>query len=369
MPTFRVAGPRAAQHLEARTTRRGEARGETAAQSGEPRPTLGQRLGPALVVTLGLLSLVACSQAPRPQPFAEEPQRPLEDRPESSSDEAQAQGQASAPEEESAEVSPETSEGEVEKGQREDPDPSVIVIETGKERHRKPSLWEASVAAREARKTARPPVAFITNDNLHEYQDGNVTFAEPSPKPEAGEADHEAADAQADGKEGEGQGEEAEEGEEEGATAEAAPETQGEQYWRSLVLDIRLRMRGAVDEIEALEAEAASLRTSFYAEDDPYVRDGQIKPAWDRAIGRLATTRRRVAGLRQELEEALADGRRAGALAGWLREGIELEPSFEEERSAQGSVDRGGLSIHESREPDTVEPDEPPNTLSEEPPP
>jgi len=317
----------------------------------ERRPASRPFSGLAFALILGLLATTGCTQAPTPQLLPEA----STSTPESPPDQA---------------VSPEETPDEAGDGQAEQPDqaedgveaekesdPSVIVIETGTARGSKRTLWEAAVAAREARKTARPPVASVTNENLHEYQDAELTFAEPSTAPEGDQEDDEAAGEAADGEESEAEAE------------EPAPERQDEQYWRSLVLDIRLRMRAAFDEIEKLDAEVASLRTSFYAEDDPYIRDGQIKPAWDRAIGRLASTRRRVTSLRQELEEALEDGRRAGALAGWLREGIELEPSFEEERSVTGETDGGGLSIHESQELDTVEPAEPSNTTPEDPPP
>lgn len=321
-------------------------RTRTAPRSLRGRSASRPLSGLAFALILGLLATTGCTQAPTPQLLpdasASTPESPPEQAvsPEETPDEA-GDGQA-----EQAEDGVETEK---------ESDSSVIVIETGTARGSKRTLWEAAVAAREARKTARPPVASVTNENLHEYQDAELTFAEPSTAPEGDQEDDEAAGEAADGEESEAE--------------EPAPERQDEQYWRSLVLDIRLRMRAAFDEIETLDAEVASLRTSFYAEDDPYIRDGQIKPAWDRAIGRLASTRRRVTSLRQELEEALEDGRRAGALAGWLREGIELEPSFEEERAVTGETDGGGLSIHESQELDTVEPDEPSNTTPEDPPP
>jgi hypothetical protein len=60
------------------------------------------------------------------------------------------------------------------------------------------------------------------------------------------------------------------------------------------------------------------------------VRDGKIKPEWDRALDRLEQARREEVQAQRDLEEFLDDGRRAGALPGWLREGIELEPITEE---------------------------------------
>src|SRR4029078_9636142 len=76
-----------------------------------------------------------------------------------------------------------------------------------------------------------------------------------------------------------------------------------------------------------LEARAASLRTRFYAQDDPYVRDGEIKPAWDPARESLDEAKERARSLEDQLGAVLEEGRQAGALPGWLRDGIELEPS------------------------------------------
>jgi len=82
-----------------------------------------------------------------------------------------------------------------------------------------------------------------------------------------------------------------------------------------------------VDSILELQERTAELRTRFYATDDPYVRDGQVKPAWDHALQSLEDARRRARQLENELEATLEEGRQAGALPGWLREGMELEPT------------------------------------------
>ena len=72
---------------------------------------------------------------------------------------------------------------------------------------------------------------------------------------------------------------------------------------------------------------AADQRIRFYAEDDPYVRDGRIKPEWDRALDRLESGRREIDDARAAIDLALEEGRRAGAEPGWLLEGLELEPA------------------------------------------
>jgi hypothetical protein len=110
------------------------------------------------------------------------------------------------------------------------------------------------------------------------------------------------------------------------STATADP-AKDEQYWRDRVRTLREQWAAAVDSIGELEARAANLRTRFYAQDDPYIRDGEIKPAWDKALENLDEARRRGRALEDQLAATLEEGRQAGALPGWLRDGVELEPS------------------------------------------
>jgi hypothetical protein len=216
----------------------------------------------------------------------------------------------------------------------EDPSSKVIVIERAKST-RGQTLVEAARAARESRGKAGPSVASVTNDNLKDYQDAPLTFAQP--EPEAKAAADEAAVKSGKGASGEKAGE------------------KGEKYWRSRVLDLRLALRGAVDGYGDLQTKAAGLRRSFYAEDDPYVRDGQIKPAWDRALDQIAATRKSIDDLQDQLTETLEEGRQAGALPGWLREGIDLEPSADELPPPETKAKPGDLKTYEPEEPKVLD--------------
>jgi hypothetical protein len=80
------------------------------------------------------------------------------------------------------------------------------------------------------------------------------------------------------------------------------------------------------------------------------VRDTQVKPEWDRVLERLEATRARVETRKRELSELLEEGRRAGALPGWLREGVEQEPIVEEPEEE--------IVPHQSIEPPIVDPPE-----------
>jgi hypothetical protein len=205
-------------------------------------------------------------------------------------------------------------------------DPTLIVIDSAEASGGvAPSLAEAARRERARRdRQSAAPVAVITNQNLADQAKGGVlTIAH-------GDTDGEAAlDDEA-----------------EAVVAKAAEE---EKVWRQRGLEIRKRWREAADSIPALEARIAELRQRFYAEDDPAYRDGEIKPQWDRALAELDEARARVARGAEEVAQFLEEGRRAGALPGWLREGAELEPEPVLEQVE-------GPAAHEPQEPSIYEP-------------
>jgi hypothetical protein len=176
-------------------------------------------------------------------------------------------------------------------------EPATVVIDPGvPEGEESSTLAEAAAAERERRKTAAQPTVVITDKNLRQHAaGGKITTGEAKPPSPATAALDEAA--------------------------------RDEAHWRSRARQARQRWRDAADVIAELELEAADLRRQFYTVDDPYVRDGRIKPAWDLALERLAQAEREVVAAQEELGTVLEGGRQAGALPGWLREGIELEPA------------------------------------------
>lgn len=175
--------------------------------------------------------------------------------------------------------------------------PEVIIEPADPESDASPTLAEAALRERERRRRSGEPMVVITDANLDDYAVGQLTFMEDEETPES-----EAAPGAAEG---------------DGAD---------EQYWRDRVRGIRQRWAEAAAEVPVLEERATGLRRRFYETDDAYYRDTRIKPAWDRAIDLIAQARAEVDAHRAELEAALEEGRQAGALPGWLREGIELEP-------------------------------------------
>ncbi len=176
----------------------------------------------------------------------------------------------------------------------------VILDPGGEEETSTRGLVEAARAEKERRAHAGPSVMSITDKNLKQYATGQLTVADPK----AGTK---------------------------GSPVAADPEVplRDEQYWRSRALEVRLRWRHSADAVKEMELAAVGWRRRFYAERDPNVRSGQIKPEWDRVLDRLEDARAEVDASKQELSELLEEGRTAGALPGWLREGVDEEPKDE----------------------------------------
>ncbi|MFY9824971.1 MAG: hypothetical protein WAM82_26570 [Thermoanaerobaculia bacterium] len=181
-------------------------------------------------------------------------------------------------------------------------DDAPVVVDPGVDDSSTPkTLVEAARAERERRAQAGAPAAIvITDKNLHQYAaKGQLTVADPKEKEKK-----------------------------KGAVAPSAAEQllHDEQYWRGRALGIRLRWRAAADEIKKLEQKSTELRQRFYSENDSFVRDNQVKPEWDRVTDRLQKARVEAEAASEELAAFLEEGRRAGALPGWLREGEDQEP-------------------------------------------
>lgn len=191
-------------------------------------------------------------------------------------------------------------------------DDSPVVVDPGDEEDGNPvSLVEAARAERERRAHAGEPVAVINDKTLPKYAaKGQITVADPKQKPGA-------------------------------APAPSSPEAlvvKDEQYWRGRALDIRQRWRRAADDVKELEERSTELRQKFYLENDTFTRDNQIKPEWDRVLDKLRQARLDVEATRKELAEFLEEGRAAGVMPGWLREGEEEEPDEPKKKEAAPPV-------------------------------
>lgn len=202
-------------------------------------------------------------------------------------------------------------------------DDTVIVIEdqVAAAGEREMTLVESARAERNRRGETQKTQIVINDKNLSDYATGQLTETETSTTVITNESLGAETPA-----------------EEDLALDEA--------YWRDRGYDIRLAWKEAGERVEELEGDVFNLRMRFYAEDDPFYRDAQIKPAWDHAIEELNRAREEVDLKQQELSDFMEEGRVAGALPGWLREGIELEPVQPEEE---------GVGISRPGEPDLMD--------------
>jgi hypothetical protein len=267
-----------------------------------------------LAVVLATAGFLACSSAPRIKELPPQTVTQVKPPPESPADFDDTE---SSQVDEGDQVA--TFEPAAEPASQETDDPTLIVINPDEASDEEVSLWEASQAERRRRMSAPPPIAVITDKNLAEFAEGGqLTLVDKPIAPST--------------------------------SASELVGSQEEQEWRRRARKIRSDWRQTVEEIEKLKAEADRLRTRFYEEEDAYVRDHRIKPSWDRVLDRLSELRTREGEFEAELEAFMEEGRRAGALAGWLREGIELEPKREAEEE---------IPEHDFQEPQIVGEDNP----------
>lgn len=268
-------------------------------------------VGPRSLACLSLLSLsliaaMGCAGA-KPAPPRLPPSKPAEKPVDNPADKTAAETPAPAAPRTTDEITPDRSPREVD------------VVDPGGERG-PVSLVEAARAERERRARSGPPVAVITDANVAKSK-GQLTVADPKRTTPST------------------------------ADAAALQTLKDEKYWRDRAVDIRTRLRKATDRVGELELAATGWRRRFYSEEDPYFRDSKIKPEWDRVLAQLEETRTEVDATRKELEDFLEEGRRAGALPGWLREGGELEPEAEKPQSGPGTADPEEPQIYEEKPP------------------
>ncbi|HEX6904006.1 MAG TPA: hypothetical protein VF789_30125 [Thermoanaerobaculia bacterium] len=249
-----------------------------------------KKTGPPLFVAL--LALAGCSGKPEPVTRATPPPPPPAAAPKP------AEPQKPAPQQPVRETAPAR-------------DDEAVVVDPGVEDGGPVTLAEAAKAERERRARAGKPVAVITDKTLPQYaRKGQITVADPKEKKKGAAAPAAAAAAPAA---------------EQGAVRDEA-------YWRNRALEIRLRWRQAADDVKELEQRSTELRQRFYSETDDFVRNNQIKPEWDRVLDRLRQARTEVDAAKQDLAQLHEDGRMAGALPGWLREGEDQEPPPDPEK-------------------------------------
>lgn len=96
-------------------------------------------------------------------------------------------------------------------------------------------------------------------------------------------------------------------------------EAAAQRLWQQRYQRARGYLRYLEQEEDRLSGEVERLKREFYAQDDPFRRDGEIKPAWDEALAKLNETRAQLAQARNLPDEVIQAALREGALPGWFR--------------------------------------------------
>lgn len=196
---------------------------------------------------------------------------------------------------------------------------SVKVISEGAE-EAQPSLIEASRMAKARKKNSGEsrPVIEITDENLKEFSSGGQIFVLEAGEPGAESATPESAGSSKSELPAVEFGPRAEAPSEGVVAAERSPEAERELFWRQSVSEVRGALRYTLDALRRLELESSMLRQQFYSEADPFVRDSEIKPRWDRTLDQLHSLRMKVNDDRGALSSLLAEAKRAGISPDWL---------------------------------------------------
>ena len=174
--------------------------------------------------------------------------------------------------------------------------------------HGTPSLVDAAKAARAARGDTgavgtKTPIV-ITNENLNDYASKSSLATGDS----GGSSKPITTGSGSNGQSS---------SEEDAATA------QKRDYWQRRYKQQAEQVEAIRHEIESLDREIPALWSDFYSRDDPFYRDGVIKPRLDQALARREALESQLAEGETRLPQIAEAARQDGALPGWFR-GIEI---------------------------------------------
>jgi hypothetical protein len=99
----------------------------------------------------------------------------------------------------------------------------------------------------------------------------------------------------------------------------ADKEGRNKEDWRKIMENARNQEALSQQLVQDLQTRVNQLSNDFYSRDDPAVRDGVIKPAWDKALADLAAAKLRAEEARKRIGDLEEEARKSGAFPGWLR--------------------------------------------------
>lgn len=213
---------------------------------------------------------------------------------------------------------------------------AIKVISEGNEGKVQPSLIEASRMAKAKKRNEGEvrPVIEITDENLKDYSSQGQVFVVESggsePVVAAQPLVAEAVVAE----------------ESDPVPASVAGETESnssgsadrELFWRQSVSELRTGLRRSIEDLRRIELESTLLRQQFYSETDPFVRDNEVKPRWDRALDQLTSLRKKAKEDHNALTSLLAEAKKTGISPEWLQDGTSTELTEDELRLINGTA-------------------------------
>jgi hypothetical protein len=112
----------------------------------------------------------------------------------------------------------------------------------------------------------------------------------------------------------------------EGQNADTAAAQERKQYWQATYQHQLDLIASIQKQIEFLDNEIPGLWRDFYSWDDPFYRDGVIKPQLDEAMANRQQMEVDLREAQARLDEIEAEARRDGAEPGWFR-GFDMPPT------------------------------------------
>lgn len=173
------------------------------------------------------------------------------------------------------------------------------------------SLADIAKKEKERREKIKTPAKVITNETVQEHLQGkgNPPGTIMQPSEEGAESDTTSIPTIATQEEST---------KSEKASSEPTDmEGNNESYWRSKIQDAKERITNMEKQVDDLQLRLNSLQMSFYAMDDPNQRQ-LLNVEIDKTFEMLAKAKDDLQKAKQDLEDIKEEGRRKGALPGWI---------------------------------------------------
>ncbi len=165
------------------------------------------------------------------------------------------------------------------------------------------SLAEIAKKEKERREKIKTPGKVITNETIQDHLQGKGNV------PGTLEQGSEEATSEESG--------EKTESKETGAGEITDLEGNTESYWRNRIRSAQQRITDLEKQVDNIQSKLNALQMSFYTIDDPNQRQ-LLNTEIDKAFEELAQAKADLENAKQELEDTREEGRRKGALPGWI---------------------------------------------------